>query len=95
LKGYQLAEEIHRYLQDAKITWISLLGGDDERLLAGDHLEGITFSGIIEDTQRHYSETGGLENAQAHRRSGSEISMYHSGREGEEEVLWMHVAVPL
>jgi hypothetical protein len=95
LKGYQLAEEIYRYLGNAKIIWIHLKGREDERLLMADYLEGITFKGIIKDTESHYSKTGGLEKVQMETRSGSEISMYYNGPEGEEEVLWMHVIVPL
>ncbi len=95
LKGYQLAEEIHRYLGDAKILWIYLKGREDERLLTGEYLEGITFGGIIEDTERHYAGIGGMEKAQMDTRSGCEISMYHMGEKGEEEVLWMLANVPL
>lgn len=96
LKGYQLAEEIHRYLGDAKVEWICLKSREDERLLMGEYLEGITFEGIIEDTQRHYAEIGGIEKAQMETRCGSEISMYHRDEgKDEEEVLWMLVNVPL
>ncbi len=99
LKGYQLAEEIHRYLRDAKVEWIYLKSRTDEQLLMGEHLDGIgiTFEGILRDTERHYAESGGIEKAQMETRSGFEISMYHrgEGEEGEEEVLWMLVRVPL
>ena len=99
LKGYQLAEEIHRYLGGAKIEWIHLKSRIDERLLMGEHLDGmgITFEGILRDTERHYAKRGGMEKAQMETRSGFEISMYHrgDGEEGEEEVLWMLARVPL
>jgi hypothetical protein len=97
LKGYQLAEEIHRYLGDANIKWIYLKSSEDERLLMGEHLDrmGITFEGIIEDTKSHYAEIGGMEKVQMKTRCGSEISMYLRDDEGEEEVLWMLVNVPL
>ncbi len=97
LKGYQLAEEIHRYLGGAKIEWIYLKSRTDERLLMGDHLNGtgITFEGILKDTQRHYAKRGGMEKAKMETKSGFEISMYHRDEEGEEEVLWMLVRVPI
>jgi hypothetical protein len=96
-KGYQLAEEIHRYLGGAKIKWIHLKSRADERLLMGDHLDdmGITFEGILRDTERHYAKRGGMEKAKMETRSGFEISMYHRGEEGEEEVLWMLARAPL
>lgn len=99
LKGYQLAEEIHRYLGDAKVEWIYLKSRTDERLLMGEHLDGagITFEGILRDTERHYAKRGSMEKAKMETRSGFEISMYHrgEGEEGEEEVLWMLARVPL
>jgi len=95
LKGYQLAEEIQRHLQDAKISWIYLKDGENERVLTGEHLEGINLEGIIKDTKRHYEQRGGMEKIQAETRRGCEISMYHRGEENDEEVLWMLVSVPL
>ncbi len=97
LKGYQLAEEIYRHLGDARIEWIHLKSRTNERLLMGDHLEGmgITFGGILRDTEMHYAKSGGMENAKIETRNGFEISMYHSGEEGEEEVLWMLARAPL
>lgn len=95
LKGYQLAEEIHRYLVGTKIEWIHLKSRTSERLLIGERLDGITLEGILRDTQRHYTESGGIEKAQIETRSGSEVSMYHRDEEGEEEVLWMLVRVPI
>jgi hypothetical protein len=97
LKGYQLAEEIHRYLGDAKVEWIYLKSRTGERLLMGNHLDGmgITFEGILRDTEKHYAKRGGMEKAKMETRSGFEISMYHRGEEGEEEVLWMLARVPL
>lgn len=95
LKGYQLAEEIHRYLWNAKIEWIYLKSRTNERLLVGEHLKGIAFEGILEDTIRHYDEQGGIEAVESQMRPGFEISMYHCTKDGEEEVLWMQVRAPL
>lgn len=95
LKGYQLAEEIHRHLGNAKIEWIYLKSRTDERLLMGEHLQRIAFEGILEDTIRHYDEQGGIEAVEAQMRPGFEVSMYHCTESGEEEVLWMQVRAPL
>ncbi len=95
LKGYQLAEEIHRYLGDGKIEWIYLKSSENERLLIGEDIGDITLDGIIEDTKRHYAEIGGIVNAQMHRWRGSEISMYYRSKEGVEEVVWMLLKVPI
>lgn len=67
----------------------------DERLLMGERLGGITFEGILRDTQRHYAESGGIERALMDMRRGSEVSIYHRDEEGEEEVLGMLVRVPI
>lgn len=95
LKGYQLAKEIRRYLGDAKVEWIHLKSRTDERLLMGQQLSGITFEGILKDTEGYYTNRGDIENVMTETRNGSEISMYHEDEAGEEEVLWMQVRVPL
>lgn len=58
-------------------------------------LEGLSFERILEDTERHYQERGGMERKRAEQGPGRELSMYLQGEEGEEEVLWMRVGIGL
>ncbi len=95
LQGYELAKEICQYLGVPKIEFIHLKGRDDERLLSGKTNPEITFEGILEDTKKHYNDLGGVEKKRQELGSGTEISMYYDGMEGEEEVLWMQVRIPI
>ena len=58
-------------------------------------LDGLSFQRILEDTERHYRERGGMERKKAEHGPGRELSMYLQGEEGEEEVLWMRVGIGL
>jgi hypothetical protein len=95
LRGYQLAKEISRFLGMPEIECIYLKGDCDERLLMGESLAGLTVETILADTEKHYRERGGLQKKVEELGSGLEVSMYHQGNEGEEEVLWMQVKVAL
>jgi hypothetical protein len=95
LRGYQLAKEIRRFLGMPEIECIYLKGDCDERLLMGESLAGLTVETVLADTEKHYRERGGLQKKADELGSGLEVSMYHQGNEGEEEVLWMQVKVAL
>ena len=95
LQGYDLAKEIGRHLDMPQIECIYLKGDAQEKLLMGKPLQEITFDGILKDTESHYSQRGGVEKKKQEIEPGLEISMYHQGEEGEEEVLWMEVVIPL
>ena len=95
LRGYQLAKEIRRFLGMPEIECIHLKGNCDERLLMGESLAELTVESVLEDTEKHYRERGGLQRKVEELGSGLEVSMYHQGNEGEEEVLWMQVKVAL
>jgi len=95
LRGYQLAKEISRFLGMPEIECIYLKGDCDERLLMGASLAGLTVESVLEDTEKHYRERGGLQKKVEELGSGLEVSMYHQGNEGVEEVLWMQVKVAL
>lgn len=56
-------------------------------------LGSISFQRILEDTERHYRDRGGMERKKAEQGPGRELSMYLQGEEGEEEVLWMRVGI--
>jgi len=58
-------------------------------------LEGLSFERILDDTERHYRERGGMERKRAEQGPGRELSMYLQGEEGEEEELWMRVGIGL
>ena len=94
LQGYDLAREIRRFLGAAEVECV-YLKGDEERLLMGDALQGLSFETILEDTQRHYEERGGVDKRRQELMPGRELSMYWRGAEGEEEVLWMQVRIGL
>ncbi|MDM7934015.1 MAG: hypothetical protein QUS08_01325 [Methanothrix sp.] len=87
LEGYDLAKEIYRLLGRPQIDCI-YLKGEGERLLMGGALEGLAFEEMLQATEEHYREH------EAPRR-GVPASMYHRAEEGEEEVLWMGIRVPL
>lgn len=95
LQGYELAQEIRRFLGVALVECIYLKGRGNERLLLGDAIAEVSFEGILEDTKRHYEEQGGLLSRRLEKASPREISMYYRGKEGEEEVLWMQVRIAL
>ena len=95
LRGYQLAKEISRFLGTPKIECIYLKGDCDERLLMGESLAGLTVESVLADTEKHYRERGGLQKKADELGCGLEVSMYHQGNDGEEEVLWMQVKVAL
>jgi hypothetical protein len=95
LRGYQLAKEISIFLGMPEIECIYLKGDCDERLLMGASLAGLTVESVLEDTEKHYRERGGLQKKVEELGSGLEVSMYHQGNEGVEEVLWMQVKVAL
>jgi hypothetical protein len=95
LQGYELAREIRRFLGAAEVECVFLKGDTEERLLMGEALLGLSLEGILQDTQRHYEERGGVEKRRRELGRGREISMYWWGMEGEEEVLWMQVRIAL
>ena len=95
LQGYELAREIWRFLGAATVECVFLKGDGEERLLMGDALQGISFEGILEDTQRHYDERGGVEMTRQKLGRGWELPMYWQGTEGEEAVLWIQVRIAL
>lgn len=95
LQGYELAREIHRFLGAPDLECVYLKGEAEERLLVGSALEGLSFERIIQDTDRHYQERGGMERKRTEQGPGRELSMYLQGEEGEEEVLWMRVGIEL
>ncbi len=95
LQGYELAREICKFLGAAEVECVFLKGDDEERLFMGEALRGISFEGILEDTQRHYEEQGGVEKTRQKLGRGWELPMYWRGREGEEAVLWMQVRIAL
>ncbi|MCJ7445177.1 MAG: hypothetical protein MUO26_11755 [Methanotrichaceae archaeon] len=91
LKGYQLAEEIYRHLDNIKVGCIHLKSDTCERLVKSKDLNDINFETILIDTKRHYSDRGSIKETKC----GSDISMFYKGENGEEEVLWMEVSVRL
>jgi len=95
LQGYELAREIHRFLGAPDLECVYLKGEAEERLLVGSALEGLSFERILQDTERHYRERGGMERKRGEQGPGRELSMYLLGEEGEEEVLWMRVGIGL
>ncbi len=95
LQGYELAREIHRFLGAPELECVYLKGEAEERLLMSRALEGISFQRILEDTERHYGERGGMDKKRAEQGPGRELSMYLQGEDGEEEVLWMRVGIGL
>ena len=96
LQGYELAREIRRFLGVPEVECVSLKGDTEERLLMGEALLELSFERILEDTQRHYEERGGVEKKRQELGAGRELSMYWRGKEGEEEeVLWMQVRIAL
>jgi len=95
LQGYELAREIRRFLGVPTVECVFLKGDSEERLLLGDALHGLSFEGILGDTQRHYEERGGVEKKRQELGPGRELSMYWRGKEGEEQVLWMQVRIAL
>ncbi|HNX10024.1 MAG TPA: hypothetical protein PKL29_07905, partial [Methanothrix sp.] len=50
---------------------------------------------ILVGTERHYLERGGAEKRRQELGPGRELSMYHQGPDGEEEILWMQVRIGL
>jgi len=95
LRGYQLAREITRFLGMPEIECVYLKGDCEERLLMGASLAGLTVESVLEDTDKHYRERGGLQKKVDELGCGLEVSIYHRGNNGEEEVLWMQVKVAL
>ncbi len=95
LQGYELAREIRRFLGVPTVECVFLKGDTEERLLMGEALLGLSFEDILEDTQRHYLERGGVEKKMQEQGRGRELSMYWRGAEGEEDVLWMQVRIGL
>ena len=95
LQGYELAREIQRFLGVPEVECVFLKGDTEERLLMGDALQGVSYEGILEDTQRHYEERGGVEKKRQELGRGRELSMYWRGDDGEEEILWMQVRIGL
>jgi len=95
LQGYELAREMRRFLGPPEIECVYLKCDSEERLLMGEALKGLSFERILEDTERHYRERGGVEKRMVVLGLGWELSMYLRGEEGEEEVLWMQVGIGL
>ena len=95
LQGYGLAREIYRFVGAPDLECVYLKGEAEERLLMSEALEGLSFERILQDTERHYWERGGMERKKAELGPGRELSMYLQGEEGEEEVLWMRVGIGL
>lgn len=95
LQGYELAREIHRFMGAPDLECVYLKGEAEERLLMNEALEGLSFGRILQDTERHYQERGGMEKKKEEQGPGRELSMYLRSPEGEEEVLWMRVGIGL
>ena len=95
LQGYELAREIQRFLGPPEVECVYLKGDSEESLLMGEALKGLSFERILEDSERHYQERGGVEKRKAELRPGRELSMYLRGEDGEKEVLWMKVGIGL
>ena len=95
LQGYELAREIHRFLGAPDLECLYLKGEAEERLLMSETLVGLSFGRILEDTERHYLERGGMDKKRSEQGPGRELSMYLQGEEGEEEVLWIRVGIGL
>lgn len=95
LQGYELAKEIKRFLGTPEIECIYLKTDGGERLLMGELLKKISFEEILEGTERHYLVRGGAEKRRQELGHGRELSMYHQGPDGEEEILWMQVRIVL
>ena len=95
LQGYELAKEILRFLGSPEIECIYIKADGGETLLMGELLQGIGFREILEGTERHYLLRGGAEKRRQELGPGRELSMYHQGPDGEEEILWMQVRIGL
>jgi hypothetical protein len=96
LQGYELAKEIRRFLGTPQMQCLYLKGKGEERLLMGEALREASFEGILEDTERHYRERGGVEKKRRQEPGPvREMAMYRHGMEGEEEVLWIEVRIGL
>lgn len=95
LQGYELAREIRRFLGVPTVECVFLKGDTGERLLMGDALQEVSFEGILEDTERHYQEHGGVEKKREELGRGRELTMYCQGAQGKDEVLWMQVRIGL
>ena len=95
LQGYELAREIRRFLGVPQVQCVFLKGDTEERLLMGDALQDLSYDRILEDTERHYDQRGGLDEIRQRVWRGRELSMYLQGEEGEEAVLWMQVRIAL
>jgi hypothetical protein len=78
-----------------ELECVYLKGEAEERLLMSEALAGLSFERILEDTERHYLERGGMDKKREEQGPGRELSMYLQGEEGEEEVLWMRVGIVL
>jgi hypothetical protein len=99
LQGFELAKEILRFLGMPEIEFIYLKGNGQERLLSGRSLPEGVFPDILDFTEKHYEGQGDVEMRNRPLDLaldlGLEVSMYYERGEGEEEVLWMYVTVPL
>lgn len=95
LQGYELAREIRRFLGLPELQCVFLKGEAEERLLMGDSLQDLSYDRILEDTERHYEQRGGLDEARQRAWRGRELAMFLQGEEGEEAVLWMQVRIAL
>jgi len=95
LQGYELAREIRRFLGVPTVECVFLKGDTEERLLMGEALQEVSFERILQDTQKHYEERGGVEKKKQELGRGRELSMYWREREGEEQVLWMQARIGL
>lgn len=95
LQGYELAREIRRFLGVPEVQCVFLKGETEERLLMGDALHDLSYDRILEDTERHYKQRGGLDELSLRAWRGRELAMFLQGEEGEEAVLWMQVRIGL
>lgn len=95
LQGYELAREIRRFLGLPEVQCVMLKADTEERLLMGDALHGLSYDRILEDTERHYEQQGGLDGMRQRAWRGRELAMFLQGEEGEEAVLWMQVRISL
>ena len=69
------------------------LAREIHRFVGAPDLEGLSFQRILEDTERHYGERGGMDKKRAEQGPGRELSMHRWVMEGEEEVRWMRVGI--
>ena len=95
LQGYELAREIRRFLGLPELQCVFLKGEAEERLIMGDALRLLSYDRILEDTERHYEQRGGLDEARQKAWRGRELAMFLQGEECEEAVLWMQVRIGL